>query len=84
MSKDGGNLKSMEVSGQIIEEMFDKCYGYHLIDLFQGASSLVSDSISQAYSITLTNISKYSVKYHFILFFNREININPTTSEIIM
>jgi hypothetical protein len=84
MSKDGGNLKSMEVSGQIIKDIFDKCYGYHLIDLFQGASSLVSDSISQAYSITLTNISKYSVKYHFILFFNREININPTTSEIIM
>jgi hypothetical protein len=84
MSKDGGNLKSMEVSGQITKEMFDKCYGYHIIDLAQGPSSLVADSISQSYSITLTNLSNFSVKYHFILFFTRELNINPTTSEIIM
>jgi hypothetical protein len=80
MSKDRGNLKSMGVSGQITKDMFDKCYGYYFIDLSQGSSSLVSDSISQSYSITLTNISQF----HFILFFNRDININPTTSETIV
>jgi hypothetical protein len=84
MSKDGGNLKSMELSGQITKEMFDKCYGYHVIDLSQGPSSVVGDSISQSYSVSLTNLSNFTVKYHFVLFFSREININPLTSQIIV
>jgi hypothetical protein len=84
MSKDGGNLKSMEVSGQITKEMFDKCYGYHVINLSYGPSTDVTDAVSQSYSITLTNLSNFTVKYHFILFFERSIDINPTTSEIIL
>jgi hypothetical protein len=84
MSNDGGNLKSMEVSGQITKEMFDKCYGYHVIDLSQGPSTAVVDSISQSYTVSLTNLSQFSVKYHFVLFFSREIDINPITSEIIV
>jgi hypothetical protein len=82
MSKNGGHLNTLNVSGQITKEMFDKCYSYNLIDLNYSLEP-VTDAISHSFTVSLTNVSKFSVKYHFLLFFERAIKINPTTSEII-
>jgi hypothetical protein len=85
MANQGGNLKSMIGSSQITKEMFEKCYVYHVVDLSIGKTSAVDNSISQSYNdnVSLTNRSKLAVRYHFLLFFERSLNINPITSEII-
>jgi hypothetical protein len=83
MSLNGANASSPYTSGQITKDMFDKAYGYHVVDLSIGKTS-GQDAISHSYSISLVNRSKFPCRYLFLLYFERSMRINPQTSEIIV